>query len=156
MVAEALGELADVLARAGCELIILEMMYHPTRMRLALDAALATGLPVWCGLSARRAAGGGLLSFLQTEDLPFDAVARLVPPRGIDAAGLMHSGAELIAPGLHEVRRHLDRCRGPDPRRLLRPRRRACAGSGARPRRRRKPLRPLRAHRLAEIAFALM
>ena len=82
------------------------MMYHPGRMRLALDAALTTGLPVWCGLSARRGAAGDLLSFLQTEDLPFDAVARLIPPHGIDAAGLMHSGAELIEPGLGEVRLH--------------------------------------------------
>ena len=51
-ITDALGELALSLTRAGCELILLEMMYHPGRARLALEAALATKLPVWFGLSA--------------------------------------------------------------------------------------------------------
>src|SRR5262244_1802951 len=45
-VADALGELAGILKSAGAELILLEMMYHPGRTRLAVAAALATGLPV--------------------------------------------------------------------------------------------------------------
>jgi methionine synthase I (cobalamin-dependent) len=44
--ADSLHELAGILAGAGCELIILEMMYHPERIRPALAAAQATTLPV--------------------------------------------------------------------------------------------------------------
>src|SRR5215813_7460460 len=88
-VADALGELAQILKSAGAELILLEMMYHPGRTRLAVAAALATGLPVWFGLSARRAADGRLVAFHHAEDLPLDDIAGLIPPAGIDAAGVM-------------------------------------------------------------------
>jgi methionine synthase I (cobalamin-dependent) len=103
-IGDAFNELAQILVAAGCELIILEMMYHPARARLALAAAQATGLPVWLGLSARRGRDGALLSFLQTEDLPLDAMTGLIPRAGIDAAGIMHTGAELVDTALGHVR----------------------------------------------------
>jgi homocysteine S-methyltransferase len=102
----AFTELAGILASAGCDLIILEMMYHPRRTRLALEAALSTGLPVWFGLSARRAADGRVISFDQLQERPLDEVAELIPEEGVDAAGVMHSGSELIAEALETVRRH--------------------------------------------------
>jgi homocysteine S-methyltransferase len=107
-VAAAFDELAQILAASGCELIILEMMYHPGRIRLALDAALATGLPVWFGLSARRGKDGRVVSFHHLEDLPLDEITTLIPRQGVDAAGVMHNGAELIAEALVSVRRHFD------------------------------------------------
>jgi homocysteine S-methyltransferase len=108
-IGEALDELAQILKSAGCELIILEMMYHPTRTRLALEAARATGLPVWFGLSARRGGDGSVLSFLKTEDVPLEAITRLIPTAGgdatgVDAAGVMHTGAELVEPALSAIR----------------------------------------------------
>ena len=106
--ADAYDELARILAVSGCQLIILEMMYHPKRVRLALDAALSTGLPVWFGLSARKAKNGALTSFLQTEELPLDEIAALIPNQGVDAAGVMHSGAELVIEALQSVRQHFD------------------------------------------------
>src|SRR6185295_16866967 len=54
---ESFRELAGVLAEAGCDLLLMEMMSHPLRARLAIEAAKATGLPVWVGLSARSEAG---------------------------------------------------------------------------------------------------
>jgi len=107
-IAAAFDELARILASNGCELIILEMMYHPGRIQFALDAALATGLPIWFGLSARRGRDDRVVSFHRFEDLPLDQVAGLIPRQGIDAAGVMHSGAELIADALRSVRRHFD------------------------------------------------
>lgn len=105
-VAEAFGELAFGLKSAGVDLIILEMMYAPRRIRLALDAALATGLPVWFGLSARRGAAGQALGFLQHEDIPLDDVAALIPSSGVDVAGAMHTGADLVGESLTTIRRH--------------------------------------------------
>lgn len=106
--AAACNELAQILATAGCELIILEMMYHPKRIRFALDAALATGLPIWFGSSARRGKDGRAVSFDQLGELPLEEVTGLIPNRGVDAAGVMHSRAELIAEALQSVRRHFD------------------------------------------------
>ncbi len=106
--ASAFDELAGILARSGCDLIILEMMYCPRRIRLALDAALATGLPVWLGLSARRAPDGRILSFCPQADLPLDEIATLIPARQVDAAGVMHSPAELTAEALRSVRAQFD------------------------------------------------
>lgn len=105
-IAEAFAELADGLKTAGVDLIILEMMYHPGRARLALAAALATGLPVWFGASARRGADGRALGFVQHEDIPLDDIAALIPPQGVDVAGVMHTGADVVADALGVVRRH--------------------------------------------------
>jgi homocysteine S-methyltransferase len=105
-IAAAFEELAQILAAAGCELILLEMMYHPGRSRLALEAALATGLPVWFGASARRGEDGRVVSFHLDEDLPLDAITSLIPAQGVDAAGVMHSGAEVVGEALASLRRH--------------------------------------------------
>jgi methionine synthase I (cobalamin-dependent) len=105
-IADALHEQAGLLAAAGCELILLEMMYHPGRVRAALAAARATGLPIWFGASARRGRDGGVVSFLQTEELPLETIAGLIPDSGIDAAGIMHTGAEVIGDAVDVVRRH--------------------------------------------------
>lgn len=104
--ADAFAELARILAAAGAELILLEMMYEPLRVRLAVDAALATGLPIWFGLSARRAAAGAIVSYHRPEELPLDDIAALIPAARVDAAGAMHTGADLIADALAAVRRH--------------------------------------------------
>ena len=100
----AFEELADILARSGCELILMEMMYCPRRIRLALNAALATGLPVWFGMSARRTPDGRVVSFCHPVDLPLSKITELIPTDGVDAAGIMHSGADLMGEALQAVR----------------------------------------------------
>ena len=104
--ADAFGELAGIVRDAGADLILLEMMYHPERAPLALEAALSTGLPVWFGLSARRLDDGRLGCFDPFSDVGLEAVARLAATPGIDVAGAMHTGAELIDDALAELRRH--------------------------------------------------
>jgi methionine synthase I (cobalamin-dependent) len=103
---DAFHELAQLLKTAGVELILLEMMYHPERVKLAVEAALATALPVWFGLSARRAKNGRVVSYLRSEDLPLDEIARLIPRAGIDAAGPMHTNSEVIASALSITRKY--------------------------------------------------
>src|SRR5208282_1193690 len=107
-IADAFGELALSLMHAGCELILLEMMYHPGRARLALEAALATKLPVWFGLSARRSPDGRVISFDQTAEVPLDDIIALIPRRGVDAAGVMHTRADLVGPALARLRPRFD------------------------------------------------
>ncbi|WP_420347350.1 homocysteine S-methyltransferase family protein [Pelagibius sp.] len=105
---DAFHELAGILKASGVELIILEMMYHPVRAKLALEAAQDTGLPIWFGLSARRNDQGEAISFYHVDDLPLSAVTRLLPGAGLDAAGCMHSGADLIAAAQAETRKAFD------------------------------------------------
>ena len=104
--AEAFREQARILKDAGVELLLLEMMYHPTRTSKVVEAALATGLPVWFGLSARRGADGSLLSFYEHAEIPLAEIVKLIPQAGIDAAGCMHTGAEITGAALAEIRAH--------------------------------------------------
>lgn len=104
-IADAFAELAANLKAAGCDLILLEMMYNPVRVPLALAAAQATGLPVWFGLSARSDRRGGVLSFDLLEDVPLSRITAMIPATGVDVAGVMHTPAPLIAPACAELRK---------------------------------------------------
>lgn len=89
------GELANSLRRHGADMILLEMMYHPQRARLAIQAATATGLPVWCGFSARRGSEGEVLSFSRHAEIDFRELTKLLDEFEIDAAGPMHSAVDV-------------------------------------------------------------
>ena len=106
--AHAFGELAGILKSSGVDHIMLEMMYEPTRIPLALEAALSTGLPVWFGMSARRTADGKVVSFHAFDDLPIDEITRFIPKQGVDVVGVMHTGAELISECLATIRKTFD------------------------------------------------
>lgn len=105
---DAFHEVADNLKKAGAELILLEMMYVPERIRRATEAALATGLPIWFGLSARRTGDGRVISFDWLTETPLDDVIACIPPQGIDAAGVMHTGAEIVGEALADLRKRFE------------------------------------------------
>lgn len=94
--ADAFGELAELLRQEGCDVILLEMMYRAERIRLAVEAATATGLPVWVGFSARHNDAGQLLSFAPEEEIRFDEIVRVVDDFEVEAAGVMHTPANFI------------------------------------------------------------
>lgn len=104
--AHAFGELANILKDSGVDHIMLEMMYEPNRVPIALNAAIATGLPVWFGMSTRRAADGHVVTFDQHQEIPLEEVTKLIPKSGVDVAGVMHTGAELISDSLAAIRKH--------------------------------------------------
>ena len=105
-ISDAFHAVAHGLKRAGAELILLEMMYEPKRTKLAVEAALSTGLPVWFGMSARRGSDGRVKAFHHLEDLPISDIIKLIPSQGIDAIGVMHTGAEVISDTLIEIKMH--------------------------------------------------
>lgn len=96
---------AQGLKAAGCDLILLEMMYDPDRIPLIVDAALATGLPVWFGMSARHGKAGGAVSFHRHAELPIGAIAAMIPDGRVDVAGVMHTGAEVMQTAIDDLRR---------------------------------------------------
>ena len=108
MMADGFGELAEIHKAAGCDMIMLEMMYSPDRMIHAFAAARATGLPVWCGLSVRLGDDGRVLSYMQQHDLDFAEIAKLAGESGFDAAGIMHSSPNATGPALDILKHHFD------------------------------------------------
>lgn len=108
MMADAFGELAAIHKTAGCDMILLEMMYAPDRMQHAFAAARATGLPVWCGLSARVGDDGAVLSYVRQDDRDFNPVAKMAGEGGFDAAGIMHSSPNVTGPALEVLKRYFD------------------------------------------------
>ncbi len=98
-------EQAEVFAEAGADLIVLEMMQDVAYTVYALEAALATGLPVWVGFSCRMAADEETVLFFREDiDTPLaDAVDKVMAVGG-SLVGIMHSDIEATAPGLEVLR----------------------------------------------------
>jgi S-methylmethionine-dependent homocysteine/selenocysteine methylase len=103
-------EQAELLAEAGVDLIILEMMMDDIeRTAPAIRAAQATGLPIWIGFSCRVTEDGAVrllhggpfsLELTQTLDLLADV------PADTTAVMVMHTLTEESAPALDIVRQH--------------------------------------------------
>jgi len=103
-IADSYAELAQILADAKVDLILLEMMFVPERMVPAIEAAKATGLPVWAGISARRGAAGQIVSFEKTREIPFADVLEVLSRYEVEAAGIMHTTAADTAEALRQLR----------------------------------------------------
>lgn len=81
---------ADNLAASGVDLIMMEMMRDQDYSVWAIEAAQATGLPVWVGISAERQADGRLTGFGR-EDQSMDDVARALSATGPAVISIMHT-----------------------------------------------------------------
>lgn len=94
---------AAIIADAGVDLIVLEMMRDVAETRLCMKAALETKLPVWLGFSVQREGDAALT--LYGSHVPFSEAARQVlsesPP--LEAVGIMHSQLELTSQALEEL-----------------------------------------------------
>lgn len=106
--AEAFRDLALLHRDAGCDLILLEMMYHPERMEPAFQAAIETGLPVWAGFSVRRGTDGRILSFAPDQDIPFEETVQVLVDFKVAAAGIMHVPSTLIGEAIAILRSAFD------------------------------------------------
>lgn len=80
---------AMILAEAGADLLIIEMIEDITQGSLAVEAAVKTGLPVWLGLSCRRKTSGELMLW-EFEHTLAEGIEALAPIGG-DAIFIMHT-----------------------------------------------------------------
>src|SRR5512139_2751868 len=96
-------ELAETLAAAGADLLLLEMMQETRHAPLACAAARAVGLPVWLGVSCRVGAGGALVAF-DFPLVPLAATLDALLPFAPDTIAMMHSPIAAVAPALQELR----------------------------------------------------
>ncbi len=99
-------EQAELLAEAGAELIALEMMQKPEIALPAVKAALATGLPVWIGVSCRLQRESGRMTLYNYPDRDLSELLETVSDLGAGAFTVMHSKVDDTEAGLRAVREH--------------------------------------------------
>ena len=106
-------EMAEILAEAGVDLIIVEMMRETVNSTLIIEAALSTGLPVWIGYSAMLADDGKSVinwRWKNVDSKPptgdFEKLVKAISPLGGEAAGIMHTQVRDTEPALEVMSRH--------------------------------------------------
>jgi len=93
-------EQADLLATAGVDLITLEMCSHPVYSPLIVEAAVATGLPVWLGLSCKQVAETGSVIGFDPPHVDFRQLVLDLADRGASVINIMHSTVDDTTEGL--------------------------------------------------------
>lgn len=94
---------AESMADAGCDLIMMEMMRDYGYSLWATEAAVATGLPVWIGISTEPRDDGTLTGFARP-DQPLDKVVAALAEAGGDVISIMHTLPNHIDEALKIVR----------------------------------------------------
>jgi S-methylmethionine-dependent homocysteine/selenocysteine methylase len=92
---------AEILAESGVDLIVLEMLRDLEHASYAVEAAVATGLPVWVGFSCKTT-GEGTVVLLEGNNTLAEALAH-IPPLGASLVAIMHTLTEDTPPALREV-----------------------------------------------------
>ena len=98
---EQLGIMAD----AGADLILLEMMIDQANLEVTLEAAFTVGLPVWAGLTTGRHQDGHII--LREGDALAPAVTACVQA-GVSLINIMHTEVEFVEDSITAVRQHWD------------------------------------------------
>ncbi len=94
---------AEALAAAKPDLIIMEMMRDRDYSLWATEAAVATGLPVWVGISIERREDGALTGFARPDQRLEDVVPALMAT-GAKACLVMHNEISTTAEALGIIR----------------------------------------------------
>ena len=93
------------LAVAGVDLLMMEMMRDTDYSVYATEAAIATGLPVWVGISVERRADGKLAGFGR-EDQLFDDVAKRLAAMHPAVISIMHTSPNDTDEALQVLRKY--------------------------------------------------
>lgn len=95
------------LARCKVDLLMMEMMRDTDYSIWATEAAIATGLPVWVGISVERREDGKITGFGR-EDQLLDDVAKALATTKPAVISVMHSSPNDTGEALDIVRRYWD------------------------------------------------
>ncbi|MGQ4809863.1 Homocysteine S-methyltransferase [Candidatus Entotheonellaceae bacterium PAL068K] len=99
-------EQAQVLAAAGADLIILEMMRDYEHSAHAIEAAVATGLPIWVGFSCKLSEDSTQVVFLSEQEEGFAAALEALMALGGSLVAVMHTEVPHTVPALEVVQGH--------------------------------------------------
>jgi len=96
---------ADGMAASGCDFIMMEMMRDRDYSLWATEAAVATGLPVWVGISVEKRDDGKLGGFGRGDGELADIVASLMST-GAQVCNIMHTSPNDTDEALPIARKH--------------------------------------------------
>jgi homocysteine S-methyltransferase len=96
---------AEGLAEAGCDLIMMEMMRDLDYSLWATEAAVATGLPVWVGVSTERRPDGTLAGFGR-QDFALNDIVSALMETGATVCSVMHTSPNDTGEALQIVRKY--------------------------------------------------
>ena len=99
-------EQTRILAEAGVDVLVIEMLTRVQDVEISVDAATATGLPTWAGLSCHIVGEElflGVRSFPKPEERVSEA-AEVAVSEGASAMFIMHTSAQDTAHGLQELK----------------------------------------------------
>jgi homocysteine S-methyltransferase len=96
-------ELAETLAAAGVDLLLLEMLEETRHAPLACEAARSVGLPYWLGVSCRLGPHAALVGY-DFPLVPLDACLDALLPLEPAAVAVMHSPLAAVVPALAAIR----------------------------------------------------
>jgi len=99
----ALASQARILADAGVDFLMVEMLSHVERARVELAAAATAGLPVWAGFSCVTDEEGNL-TLLNQPDEPLEESLRRIDLSDVDVAFIMHTRVPEVEPSLAVLR----------------------------------------------------
>lgn len=99
---------ADVLAAAGADLIITEMIQSADWHRPAVQAAAETGLPTWLGVSAGPMESDGRVPTLRSSQESLAEVVSGLLEFRVSAVAVMHTDIDAVDDALDVVRRAWD------------------------------------------------
>ena len=103
-------EQASILAEAGVDLIALEMMNAPGYGVPAVEAALATGLPVWLGVSPRRLPDGslGTVQDVPSDQPSFERLISILADKRLAAINIMHAKMSAVTDAIRILQGYFD------------------------------------------------
>lgn len=100
------GAQANILADAGVDLIAIEMIWDIDYSLAAVEAAIATGLPVWLGFTCREKENGQPMLFSEKYHGTLESALEVLCPLSISAVNVMHTLAEHVSPALEKIKEH--------------------------------------------------
>ncbi len=116
-------EMAEALAAAGVDFLLMEMMQDVEHASRVTQAAVDTGLPVWVGVSCSLRDDGSVTAWdMHTEEpadrlsdshragepISLESVVDALVAFGPQVVGIMHSRVESMDPGLEVLRQRWD------------------------------------------------
>jgi S-methylmethionine-dependent homocysteine/selenocysteine methylase len=99
------GRKAQAMAETGVDFLMMELLRDGDYGVWATEAALATGLPVWVGLSAEKNAEGALMGWGRP-DWTFEAIVERLAATAPAVISVMHTSPNDTGEALQVVRRH--------------------------------------------------
>jgi homocysteine S-methyltransferase len=93
----AFDEMVEIHEVGGADLILLEMLSLPARMKPLLESVKKSSLPTWCGLSAKQKTPNTPITAWHDQNVLFSKIIEMTLRYDFDVLGIMHTTAELIS-----------------------------------------------------------